>query len=109
MIERTGGGVAGLHQLLEGSAVGSSFRGRGRLRVSGLVPDDVPVVMLARRDGSAITVPVRDHLYAIEVAAQEAAELPAEVVFALAGASRRFTVPGADDGVLDMRAPAPPL
>lgn len=44
-VPRGGGGVAGLHQLLDGSAVGSAFRGTGRLVVPGA--DDEVLAMRA--------------------------------------------------------------
>jgi hypothetical protein len=105
VIDRGGGGVAGLHQALDGTSVGTSFRGTGRLQVLGLLPDGVDQVAVVRRNGDAIIVLVPDHLYAVDVHATVSGELPAEVRFVLGGRERRLRVPGADDEVLSMRSP----
>jgi hypothetical protein len=105
VIDRGGGGVAGLHQALDGTSVGTSFRRTGRLQVLGLLPDGVDQVAVVRRNGDAITVLVPDHLYAVDVHATVSGELPAEVRFVLGGRERRLRVPGADDEVLSMRSP----
>jgi hypothetical protein len=75
VIDRGGGAVAGLHQALDGTSVGTRFRGTGRLQVLGLLPDGVDQVAVIRRNGAAITVPVPDHLYAVDVQATVPDEL----------------------------------
>jgi hypothetical protein len=105
VIDRGGGAVAGLRQALDGTSVGTSFRGTGRLQVLGLLPDGVDQVAVVRRNGEAITALVPDHLYAVDVHATVSDELPAEVRFVLGGRERRLHVPGADDEVLSMRSP----
>jgi hypothetical protein len=100
-----GGAVARLQQALDGTTVGTSFRGTGRLRVWGLLPDGVDEVTVVRRNGDPIIEPVSDHLYAVEVHATVPDELPAEVRFVLGGRERRLAVPGADDEVLHIGPP----
>lgn len=104
-IERGGSGsVLGLSQALDGTGISTSFRGTGRLQILGLLPDDVHVVTVARRNGDEIDGPVPDHLYSADVHASAPEELPAVVRFDLDGREQRLRVPGADE-ILSLRAP----
>jgi hypothetical protein len=64
IIQRGGSGsVLGLSQALDGTGISTSFRGTGRLQIVGLLPDDVHMVTVARRNGDEIDVRVPDHLF----------------------------------------------
>jgi hypothetical protein len=108
VIDRGGGGVAGLHQALDGTILGTSFRGTGRLQVLGVVPDGVREVVIERRNGDMISEPVNDHLYAVVVVATTPDELPDRVHLKLGDHERHLRVPGADDEVLTLRSPRDP-
>jgi hypothetical protein len=103
--ERGSGFVLGLEQALTGENVGSSFRGTGRLEVTGLLPDGATDVMIMRRNGEGILMQIPDHVYCVTVVAATADQLPSEVRYALGGHEHRVSVPGADDGVLSWRSP----
>jgi hypothetical protein len=106
IIERGGSGsVLGLSQALDGTGISTSFRGTGRLQILGLLPDDVHMVTVARRNGDEIDVRVPDHLYSADIHASAPEELPAVVRFDLDGREQRLRVPGADDEILSLRAP----
>jgi hypothetical protein len=106
MIERGGSGsVLGLFQALDGTGIGTRFRGTGRLQIVGLLPDGVQTVTVVRRNGDEIDVKVPEHLYAADVHATSPQELPAVVRFDLGGQERELRVPGADDEILSLRSP----
>ena len=107
LIDDWGGSVLGIDQALDGTGIGTSFRGTGRLRVQGLLPDGVDAVRIVRRNGDEIRVTVSEHLYAADVHAATSKELPAEVLFSNRGRERRLRVPGADDEILRLRSPSP--
>jgi hypothetical protein len=105
IIERGGGSVLGLFQALEGTGIGTRFRGTGRLQIVGLLPDGVHTVTVVRRNGDEIDVKVPEHLYAADVHATSPEELLAVVRFDLGGQERELRVPGADDDILSLRSP----
>jgi hypothetical protein len=108
LIDDWGGSVLGIDQALDGTGIGTSFLGTGRVRVQGLLPDGIDAVRIVRRNGDEIHVPVSEHLYAADVHAATSEELPAEVLFSDRGRERRLRVPGADDEILRLRSPSPP-
>lgn len=105
IIERGGGSVLGLFQALDGTGIGTSFRGTGRLQIVGLLPDGVHTVTVVRRNGDEMDVKVPEHLYAADVHATNPEALPAVVRFDLGGQERELRVPGADDEILSLRSP----
>jgi hypothetical protein len=91
IIQRGGSGsVLGLSQALDGTGISTSFRGTSRLQIVGLLPDDVHMVSVARRNGDEIDVRVPDHLYSADVHASAPEELPAVVRFDLDGREQRL-------------------
>jgi hypothetical protein len=97
--------ILGLFQALDGTGIGTRFRGTGRLQIVGLLPDGVHTVTVVRRNGDEIDVKVPDHLYAADVQATSPEELPAVVRFDLGGQERELRVPGADDEIISLRSP----
>lgn len=100
-----GGGVATLLEALSGADIRSSFRGTGRLLVVGVVPDSFTQVAIRRRDGSSIPVTVVDNVYAVEVVATTAGELPDVVRWTSDGVAGALPVPGADEEILRLHVP----
>jgi hypothetical protein len=99
------GAVLSIDKAVSGESVGSTFRGTGRLEVSGLLPDGVDRVTITRRNGQTIDASVPDHVYAVIVEARTADTLPANVRYLLNDGVRINPVPGADEEFLTLRSP----
>lgn len=72
-------------EALRGDLVYAVGAGKGRVEVSGVVPDGVPAVTVRTRKGRVARLPVRDNGYGAILDAP-----PAEVRFDLAGRTRRL-------------------
>jgi len=101
--DRGSGGTFDLATTMAGGSITTSFRGTGRLLITGLVPDHLTDLRLVRRNGSTVAVDTHDNLYAILASARTVEQLPDHIQFVLDDHQHFVDVPGADDQILTLR------
>lgn len=105
LFERTGeGGLWTPEELRDGRAVLTRVVGPGRLRVQGLVDDEVLAVRLRLQDGARVRVDVHDGVHDVVLECLQEGDLPAELLLERVGATRSVALPCCGGDVLGLPA-----